>query len=36
VALEFVEEDLAPVHALMQRLAREGEPDMALRARWRQ
>ncbi|WP_337958483.1 AAA family ATPase [Novosphingobium humi] len=31
VALEFVEEDLAPVHALMQRLAAEGDPDLALR-----
>ena len=31
VALDFVEEDLAPVHALMQRLVREGDAGFTLR-----
>jgi len=31
VALEFVEEDLAPVHDLMQRLVREGDAGFGLR-----
>jgi DNA polymerase-3 subunit delta' len=31
VALEFVEEDLAPVHDLMQRLIQQGDPGFTLR-----
>ncbi len=31
VALEFIQHDLAPLHALMVRIAREGDPDFVLR-----